>query len=151
MSPAGTPSYRVRARSRGDGIGQLEAKSSSVVFDRSWNPAEPSDLPGPGELLAAAFAACVIKNVERFSQVLPFAYDSAEIDVELHRQDRPPCFDRIEYSLRVATDEPANRVDLLKRNLMKYGTVYNTLAAACEVTGRIETRPTSDETKPARQ
>ncbi len=139
------PQYVVRAGSDGAGVGRIEAKSSSIVFDRSWNPADPSDLPGPGQLLAAAFAACVIKNVERFSQILPFAYESAEIDVELHRQDRPPCFDRIEYTLRVVTDEPANRVDLLHRNLIKYGTVYNTLAAACEVTGRIETTPIGDE------
>lgn len=118
MSAPATPSYRVWARSDGDGVGRIEAESSSIVFDRSWNPAEPSDLPGPGELLAAAFAACVIKNVERFGQILPFVYESAEIDVELHRQDRPPLFDRVEYILRVVTDEPADRVDLLKRNLM---------------------------------
>jgi hypothetical protein len=83
----------------------------------------------------------VIKNVERFSQVLPFAYDSAEIDVELRRQDRPPRFDRIEYVLRLVTDEPAHRVDLLERNITKYGTVYNTFAASCEVTGRTEITP----------
>lgn len=59
---------------------------------------------------------------QRSRLVLPSAYESAEIDDELHRQDRQLCFDRIQYTLRLVTDEPANRVALLKRNLMKYGT-----------------------------
>ena len=35
------------------------------------------------------------------------------------------------------TDEPPKRVDLLQRNLAKYGTVYNTLAEVCEISGDI--------------
>jgi hypothetical protein len=83
------------------------------------------------------FATCAIKNVERFSQILPFGYDAAEIDVELHRNDHPPHFDRLDDVLRIVTDEPAARVDLLTRNLAKYGTVHNTLAAGCEISGHV--------------
>ena len=36
---------------------------------------------------------------------------------------------------------PAHRVDLLHRNLMQYGTIYNTLGAACPVTGSITAEP----------
>ncbi|MBK9072762.1 MAG: hypothetical protein IPL79_17435 [Myxococcales bacterium] len=42
------------------------------------------------------------------------------------------------YHLRVVTDELAARVELLHRNIRKFGTISNTLAAACELTGTIE-------------
>lgn len=144
MTTAPDQQYEVAARTESAGVGEISAKAASIRFDRSWDDPAPSTLPGPGELLAAAFAACVIKNVERFGQILPFAYESAEIDVELHRQDSPPRFDRVEYVLRLVTHEPQERIDLLARNLAKFGTVYNTLAAGCEVSGRIERTPTID-------
>ncbi len=133
--------YRAQARTVGDGIGDVAVIDASISFDRSWPNPDRLTLPGPGELLAAAFAACFIKNVQRFSQILPFTYDSAVIDVELHRHDHPPRFDRVDYVLRLATDEPAARVDLLARNLAKYGTVHNTLAGGCQISGHIETTP----------
>ena len=34
--------------------------------------------------------------------------------------------------------EPAARVDLLHENIRKFGTITNTLGAACELTGEIE-------------
>ena len=40
--------------------------------------------------------------------------------------------------LHVATDEDDRRVGLLHHNLKKkFGTVFNTLAAACEVSGEL--------------
>jgi hypothetical protein len=53
------------------------------------------------------------------------------------REDTPPRFARLHYALRVVTDEDQARVALLHQNLRKFGTVYNTLASACEVTGEI--------------
>ena len=46
-------------------------------------------------------------------------------------------FTRIDYELRILTEEPPKRVALLERNLVRHGTVYNTLAAACAVDGRV--------------
>ncbi len=135
--------YLVNAHTTDAGIAVVIANDTTISFDRSWPNTDQPSLPGPGELLAAAFAACAIKNVERFSQILRFAYDSVGIDVELHRLDHPPRFDRIDYVLRIVTDEPATRVDLLARNLAKHGTVYNTLAAGCTISGRVETTPTA--------
>ena len=143
MTPHTTPRYTAEADTTDDGVGRITANSSTIEFDRAWPTTERPLLPGPGELLAAAFAACAIKNVERFSQILPFAYDSAEIDVELHRSDHPSRFDRIDYVVRIVTDEPRSRVDLLAKNLAKHGTVYNTLAAACDIDGRIDTIPST--------
>jgi uncharacterized OsmC-like protein len=85
----------------------------------------------------AAFAACLLKNVERFSRLLPFEYQDAAVQVRGERQEHPPRFTQIHYMLRLVTNEPPNRVELLHRNLAKFGTVYNTLAAGAQVQGQI--------------
>lgn len=92
---------------------------------------ESSGLPGPAELLASAFAACLLKNVERASQLMPFDYRGAAVDATAHRQDIPPRFTQMTYEIPVVTDESEDRAELLHRNLRKFGTVYNTLAAVC--------------------
>jgi hypothetical protein len=36
-------------------------------------------------------------------------------------------------------------VELLHRNILRFGTITNTLAAACELTGTIEAEPPAEE------
>ena len=127
--------YAVRARIVSPGRSEIRTKASRIDFDSS--PGMGEELPGPAELLASAFAACLLKNVERFSQILPFRQSGASVHVEIERLDSPPRFTRISYELRVITDEDARRVDLLHHNLKKHGTVFNTLAGVCEVTGEL--------------
>jgi uncharacterized OsmC-like protein len=127
--------YEVEARIVRAGVSEIQAKQERIAFDSS--PGMSEKLPGPAELLCGAFAACVLKNVERFSEMLPFAQQGASVRVTAERQQAPPRFTAIRYELRVLTDEPPQRVELLQRNLAKYGTVYNTLAASCEVTGTV--------------
>lgn len=93
--------------------------------------------PGPAELLCAALAACVLKNVERFSHMLPFHYDGARVLVTAERQDNPPRFTRFTYRLELVTDEPARRVELLHKNIQKHGTVSGTLGLAAQIDGEI--------------
>ena len=119
--------------------GVLLAAGDDLALETRWQPEIPSTHPGPAELLAGAFAACMLKNVARASTMLPFAYDSADVSVTMHRQDAPPQFTAIEYQLHLVTSEPSHRVELLHRNLQKFGTVYNTLAAVCEVSGTVST------------
>jgi uncharacterized OsmC-like protein len=131
-TPQAPTTYRVRAHATSAGQAQIDAGAQTITVDASGTAP-------PAELLAAAFAACLLKNVERSSQLLPFRYQRAEVDVQAQRQDAPPRFLAITYELRLVTDEPQHRTDLLHHNLRRYGTVYNTLAAACEVDGRIAT------------
>lgn len=130
-----THTYEVSGELNGDGTATLSAKQSSVVIDSS--PSQGEALPGPADLLTAAFAACVLKNVERFGEILSFDWRDATIDVNAERQDKPPKITRVTYRLEVTTPEPTHRVDLLHRNLSKYGTIYNTLAAVADVSGEI--------------
>ncbi len=136
MTAGGSPTlYEVSARIVTPGRSEITAKESRIVFDSS--PGAGDELPGPAELLASAFAACLLKNIERFSEILPFRQSGAWVRVTVERQDSPPRFARITYEVHVATDEDARRVELLHRNLRTHGTVFNTLASACEVTGEL--------------
>jgi len=134
-----TLTYTVDAGRAGPGVSVGWTRQAELRFDTGADLSD--DLFGPADLLGAAFAACLLKNVERFSQILPFHYESASVHVALEREDRPPRIARIRYQLRLVTDEPAHRVDLLERNLIKFGTIYNTLAAACDVSGEVVAEP----------
>lgn len=137
--PAPT-TYEVRAASRPGGHASLTAARSTVAIDTAWSET-PSGAPGPADLLAGAFAACLLKNLARCRELIGFEYDDAEVTVTARRQDAPPCFVEITYALRVTSPEPARRVDLAHQNLRKFGTVFNTLAAVCDVHGTLEALP----------
>jgi uncharacterized OsmC-like protein len=128
-------SYEIEARVVRPGVSVATSKQAAIEFDTSAGQSEI--LPGPADLLTMAFAACVLKNVERFSQIVPFRYQEASIKVVAERQEAPPKMIRVTYSLRIVTDEPEQRVELLQRNIQKYGTIYNTLAATCDVSGKV--------------
>jgi uncharacterized OsmC-like protein len=134
-----TLSYTIEASTHGGGLSSARTGQAAIEFDTSAGQSETH--MGPADLLATAFAACVLKNVERFSGILRFRYDGASMSVTAEREDRPPRISRIRYVLRITTDEAADRVDLLRRNLERFGTIYNTLAAACPIAGEIVAGP----------
>lgn len=127
--------YRVTAVTNGDGTSSITTKRQHIGVDSS--PSQSDELPGPADLLTAAFAACALKNVERFGEILQLDWRAARIVVDAERQDSPPKITTIRYRLEIDTDEPDQRVDLLHRNITKHGTIYNTLAATCDVTGEL--------------
>lgn len=129
-------SYSVVAATNDDGTSTVTSRRRRIVFDSS--PRQGDELPGPADLAAAAFAACVLKNVERFGEILRFEWQHARIEVTAHRQDSPPKLTSIEYRLEIATGESDHRIEHLHRNIAKFGTIYNTFAAACDVHGTIE-------------
>ena len=88
-------------------------------------------------MLLAAIAACMIKGIERMIPMLKFQLRG--VDVKLHgmRQDSPPKMVSIEYVLIVDTDESDQRLELLHKNVRKYGTISNTVSAATKLEGII--------------
>jgi uncharacterized OsmC-like protein len=131
-----TQRYQAHGSVRAGGAARLVAHGLDAEFDGTAGRLE--DLPGPADVLSAALCACILKNVERFSHMLPFRYESASVEVTAEREEPPPRIVRVSYHLRVVTDEPPARVELLHKNIRKFGTITNTLAAACELTGTIE-------------
>ena len=134
-------SYHVTGRGRTGGEASIRAADHDIPIDASWASETPSGFPGPAELLVAAFAACLLKNMERAATLLPFRYERVEVDVVARRQEAPPRFVELTYEVRVVTDEDPRRVELLHRNLSQFGTIYNTLAASCDVHGTVVAVP----------
>jgi uncharacterized OsmC-like protein len=139
VTATATRTYWVDAHSTLGGAATATTKQATIDFDATAG--QTDTLPGPADLFTAAFAACVLKNVERFSQILPSRYERASIEVTTERQDAPPRMIAVRYVLRVVTDEPPPRVELLHTNIRRHGTVFNTLAAVCDVTGDIVAEP----------
>ncbi len=137
--PGSATSYTIEAESAHGGGATIVARATTIAFDGSAGTGEL--LPGPADLLAAALAACILKNVERFSTILPFRYQRARIHVEIEREEPPPRIVRARYALRIVTDESEHRLELLHRNILRFGTITNTLAAACELEGTIVAEP----------
>ena len=89
------------------------------------------------ELLLAALAACMIKGIERVVPILKFQLDGVRVSLHGERQDSPPKMVNITYQIVVDTSEPDRRLDLLHENVRKYGTIYNTIAGATNLSGTI--------------
>lgn len=130
--------YRVEAR-RIDNHGSVAtAKQAEIRLDTDL--AGRLDAFNPAELLLASVAACMIKGIERVTPLLEF--DLRGVSVRLHgiRQDSPPKMVEIRYELVVDTDESDQRLDLLHKNVRKYGTISNTVADALKLEGTISRR-----------
>jgi uncharacterized OsmC-like protein len=127
--------YEVSAR-RLDATGSL-ATSHGAEVRLATDMEGRKDALNPVELLLSALAACMIKGAERVVPTLKFQLDGMTVALEADRQDSPPKLTAIRYQIAVATPETDARIDLLHRNILKYGTISNTLAAAVPLTGTI--------------
>ena len=127
--------YRVSAR-RTDSHGSVAcAKEAEVVLDTDM--AGRRDAMNPVELLLAALAACMLKGIERVTPLLAFQINGAEVALEALRQDAPPKLTLIRYEIVVDSAETDQRLDLLHRNILKYGTISNTLSSAVPLEGSL--------------
>jgi len=134
--------YQVKAR-RIDAHGSMaQTKRASITLDTDL--AGRTDAFNPAELLLASIAACMIKGAERAAPMIKF--DLRGIKVMLHgvRQDAPPKMSRIDYEIVIDTGETDQRLELLHKNIRKYGTVSNTIADTVELNGVIR-RATADQ------
>lgn len=127
--------YEVSAR-RVDATGGL-ATSHGAEVRLATDMEGRKDALNPVELLLAALAACMIKGAERVLPVLKFQLDGMRVELQADRQDSPPKLTAIRYQITVDTPESEARLDLLHRNILKYGTISNTLSAAVPLTGTI--------------
>lgn len=127
--------YKVMAR-RVDAQGSLaRAKAAEVVLGTDL--AGRADAFNPVELLLAALAACMIKGVERVKPVLKFQVEGVEVRLVALRQDAPPKLVKITYEIVVESSESEARLALLHRNVLKYGTISNTLSGALLLEGEL--------------
>lgn len=127
--------YFVKGKSLSSGQADFSVRQSAVSFGISGDEKE---LPNPAELLLGAFAACCLKNVERFSKILKFDYETAQIEVKAERQNVPSKITDIHYIIQIKSDDKRLSTRLLHKNIEKHGTIYNTLKATCTISGDIQ-------------
>jgi len=119
-----------------DAHGSLaQCKSAEITLDTDL--AGRADAFNPAELLLAALSACIIKGIERVTPILKFELRGVEVRVEGMRQDVPPKMESITYEIIVDSDENERRLELLHDNVMKYGTVFNTIAPGTQLSGKL--------------
>lgn len=127
--------YRIESR-RVDDSGSVAERGDAVVsLDTSL--AGRLDALNPVELLLASLSACMLKGIERAAPMLRFQFRAASVRLHAVRQDSPPRLDSIDYEIIIDTDEPARRLELLHVNIIKYGTISNTLGSAVPIKGSI--------------
>lgn len=127
--------YTVTARRIDEHGSEARTKDALIVLDTDMKGR--ADAFNPAEMLLASLAACMLKGTERVIPMLEFDLRGIEVSLRGQRQDSPPKMVKIDYEIVVDTDETDQRLDLLHRNLQKYGTIYNTLAGATELSGQI--------------
>jgi len=127
--------YEVTAH-RLDATGSL-ATSHGAEVRLATDMAGRKDALNPVELLLSALAACMIKGAERVLPTLKFQLDGMTVRLVADRQDAPPKLTAIRYEITVDSPENDTRLDLLHRNILKYGTISNTLRAAVPLTGTL--------------
>ena len=69
--------------------------------------------------------------------MLKFNYLKANVEVYAMRLENPPRLDNIRYNLIVYSSDKRLNIDLLKKNIEKFGTIYNTIKLSCTISGTI--------------
>jgi uncharacterized OsmC-like protein len=129
--------YKIKASSISNQDAIVQIKQSNIDFGTTSKTAET--LPNPAELFLGSFASCVLKNVERFSGMMKFNYSKATIEVNATRLENPPRMENIIYNLTIYSNDKKLNTDLLKKNIEKFGTIYNTVKLSCNISGTINT------------
>jgi len=130
--------YEITA-TRVDAHGSLvHCKEAELTIDTALQGR--ADAFNPAELLLAAVAACILKNMERIAPIIHFDYTGVTVKVHGVRQDSPPKMVNVNYEIIVDTDENERKLKLMHENIRKYGTVYNTVAPGTELTGTLSRR-----------
>jgi len=130
--------YSVTAR-RIDAHGS-EARAGEAILVLDTDLAGRPDAFNPAELFLASIAACILKGIERVTPLLGFSLTGAEVRLRGQRQDAPPKMVSVSYEIIIDTDETGQRLDLLHKNIRKYGTISNTVADTVNLTGTIRRR-----------
>ena len=113
----------------------MAIKQSKIDFGTTQKTGET--LPIPAELFLGAFASCIVKNVERLSEMMKFTYIKTSLTVKAIRLESPPRMEHLSYELIVYCQDEKWNIDLLKKNIEKFGSIYNRVKQPCSISGKI--------------
>jgi uncharacterized OsmC-like protein len=128
--------FQVTATRGGGHVGEASNATASVPLGTDM--AGNDEALNPMELLMSALAACMIKGTNRLMPILGITVEGMTIEMTAARQDSPPLVHRIDYRIAVDSPDSDEKLALLHENLLKFGTVTNTIAAATTLAGTLE-------------
>lgn len=114
-----------------------EARTKEARLTLDTDLAGRLDAFNPAELFLASIAACILKGIERVTPLLGFELAGVDVRLDGVRQDSPPRMISVIYEIVVETSETDQRLELLHKNVRKFGTISNTVAEAANLSGSI--------------
>ncbi|MDT0556169.1 OsmC family protein [Patiriisocius hiemis] len=128
-------SYSISATAAPKKEGVVNLNETFTPFGISKNVQQA--LPSPAHLFLGSLAACILKNIHRFSIMMNFDYQEATIIVSSNYAQKPSRLENINYKVEIVSNEDRINTLLLQRNLSKFGTIYNMIASSTEVSGTV--------------
>lgn len=125
--------YEITASVLSGGKAKAVVNKSEIIFDATSG--RDNVLPNPAELLLTSLAACMLKNIQRYSEILNIPYRKAIITVHGIRNDNPLFMKTITYTIEIDTDADERKIEVLHKNILKFGTITGTLSKVCELKG----------------
>lgn len=120
-----------------------EARTKEARLTLDTDLAGRLDAFNPAELFLASIAACILKGIERVTPLLGFELAGVDVRLDGVRQDSPPRMISVTYEIVVETSETDQRLELLHKNVRKFGTISNTVAEAANLSGSIRRKQTA--------
>ena len=127
--------FQLSAKRLGPSGSVVSAKDATLEIDPSLS-GRPDAL-NPVELLLAALAACMIKGIERVAGTIGVTYGGVHVELSARRPKEEARIEDIEYLVTVETESDQSKLDLLHKNLMKHGTLYNTVKLGTKLSGKL--------------
>ena len=113
----------------------VTSKQTQLVIDTSQS--SRPDALNPVELLLASLSACIIKGIDRVAPTLGLSYESVRVELTAHRPVDQARIEDISYLVTLATEADQAKLDLLHKNIMKFGTIYNTVKTGTKLAGQV--------------
>jgi uncharacterized OsmC-like protein len=128
-------SFTVNATRRDHHLSVVSNESSEVLLGTDLEGND--DALNPMELLMGALCACMLKGINRVAPLIGLTVHGVAISVSADRQDTPPRVAGMRYRIVVDSPDSDEKLALLHDNLVKFGTVTNTIAAGTQLTGEL--------------
>ena len=114
------------------------AKVRGFTLDLGARRADMDAGFNPVETLLSAMGDCLLTALDFVAGLSHAPIEEASIALEATRQDKPPVFIGIHYSLRLRSDLPDERLERLVALAQANSTVFQTVSKAVRIDGHWE-------------
>lgn len=128
--------YRAHVIWKGNVSSEASIRTFTLNIDTStdgWNIG-----PNPTEVLLAAIGGCMIVNYGRLSKKMKLKIDEITIDIIAERPKLNPKVTKINYTIKIKSNEDPKKLKHLRKLAEKNGTVFNTVKKGTLIEGNLK-------------